>query len=73
MKNSKRHTGIIESFICAGGDVRQSARGMHVAQVSANGQLIIPKEVRRALCLQAGDEVMFRMDNKGKIVLQIPS
>jgi len=41
---------------------------MYQAQVSSKGQVVIPKEVRRAWGLQEGDRVVF-VEEGGRIVL----
>jgi antitoxin PrlF len=42
---------------------------MKTATISYKGQFAIPKELRDALHIKAGDEVTFKLD-KGKIVLE---
>ena len=42
---------------------------MNLARVSANGQITVPVEVRRALKLKAGDKVLFMQKENGEIVV----
>jgi AbrB family looped-hinge helix DNA binding protein len=42
---------------------------MKTATISYKGQVAIPKEIREALHIKAGDQVTFKVD-KGKIVLE---
>ncbi|OHB98118.1 MAG: hypothetical protein A2W74_03800 [Planctomycetes bacterium RIFCSPLOWO2_12_38_17] len=42
---------------------------MKTATISYKGQVAIPKEIREALHIKAGDQVTFKLD-KGKIVLE---
>jgi len=68
MKKRNRQAGIIESFVCNAGEVKHNARHIHIAQVTAGGQLSIPIEIRRALKLAKGDTLSFRSDGNGKII-----
>ena len=43
---------------------------MPVATVTSKGQITIPKKVRQALHLGAGDRVEFVIENGGKVLLQ---
>ncbi|MCC8141781.1 MAG: AbrB/MazE/SpoVT family DNA-binding domain-containing protein [Lachnospiraceae bacterium] len=43
---------------------------MNLAKVSANGQITVPVEIRRALGLQSGDKVLFWSNQDGEIVLK---
>lgn len=42
---------------------------MNVARVSANGQITVPVEIRRALRLNTGDKVLFFKKDNGEIVV----
>ena len=42
---------------------------MNLAKVSANGQITVPIEIRRALKLKEGDKVLFLQRENGEIVL----
>ncbi len=42
---------------------------MNVAKVSANGQITVPVEIRRALKLKEGDKVLFLQKENGEIVV----
>ena len=42
---------------------------MNVARVSANGQITVPVEIRRALRLNVGDKVLFFRKDNGEIVV----
>ena len=42
---------------------------MNVARVSANGQITVPVEIRRALRLEQGDKVLFFKKDNGEIVV----
>ena len=42
---------------------------MYVARVSANGQITVPVEIRRALRLKQGDKVLFFKKDNGEIVV----
>ena len=42
---------------------------MNVARVSANGQITVPVEIRRALRLKQGDKVLFFKKDNGEIVV----
>jgi AbrB family looped-hinge helix DNA binding protein len=37
----------------------------HEARVTSKGQVTIPKQVRRALRIRAGDALIFEMDEEG--------
>ena len=43
---------------------------MASATVTSKGQITIPKEIREALELEAGDRVAFRVDGDGRVVLE---
>ena len=42
---------------------------MNIARVSANGQITVPVEIRRALSLNKGDKVLFFKKDNGEIVV----
>jgi len=42
---------------------------VNVARVSANGQITVPVEIRRALRLEQGDKVLFFKKDNGEIVV----
>ena len=42
---------------------------MNLAKVSANGQITVPVEIRRALKLKEGDKVLFFQRENGEIVI----
>ncbi len=42
---------------------------MNLAKVSANGQITVPVEIRRALKLKEGDKVLFHQNANGEIVI----
>jgi AbrB family looped-hinge helix DNA binding protein len=42
---------------------------MNLAKVSANGQITVPLEVRRALDLKPGDKVLFIQNEMGQITI----
>jgi AbrB family looped-hinge helix DNA binding protein len=42
---------------------------MNLARVSANGQITVPVEIRRALKLKEGDKVLFHQNENGEIVV----
>jgi AbrB family looped-hinge helix DNA binding protein len=42
---------------------------MNLARVSANGQITVPVEIRRALRLKEGDEMLFFQKESGEIVV----
>lgn len=42
---------------------------MNLAKVSANGQITVPVEIRRALKLREGDKVLFFQKENGEIVV----
>jgi len=42
---------------------------MNVARVSANGQITVPVEIRRALKLKEGDKMLFFRKESGEIVV----
>lgn len=42
---------------------------MNIAKVSANGQITVPVEIRRALKLKEGDKVIFYQRENGEIVV----
>jgi AbrB family looped-hinge helix DNA binding protein len=42
---------------------------MNLAKVSANGQITVPVEIRRALRLKEGDKVLFFQKENGEIVV----
>jgi AbrB family looped-hinge helix DNA binding protein len=42
---------------------------MNLARVSANGQITVPVEIRRALKLKEGDKMLFFQKENGEIVV----
>ena len=42
---------------------------MNLAKVSANGQITVPVEIRRALRLREGDKVLFYQKENGEITV----
>ena len=42
---------------------------MNLARVSANGQITVPVEIRRALKLKEGDKMLFLQKENGEIVV----
>ena len=42
---------------------------MNLARVSANGQITVPVEIRRALNLKEGDKMLFFQKENGEIVV----
>jgi len=42
---------------------------MNLARVSANGQITVPVEIRRALKLKEGDKMLFFKKENGEIVV----
>ena len=42
---------------------------MNLARVSANGQITVPIEIRRALKLREGDKVLFLQKENGEIIV----
>lgn len=42
---------------------------MNLARVSANGQITVPIEIRRALKLKEGDKILFFQKDSGEIVV----
>jgi len=42
---------------------------MNVARVSANGQITVPVEIRRALRLKKGDKIIFMRNDNGEIIV----
>jgi len=42
---------------------------MNLARVSANGQITVPVEIRRALKLKEGDKVLFLQKENGEIIV----
>jgi len=42
---------------------------MNLARVSANGQITVPIEIRRALKLKEGDKILFLQKENGEIVV----
>lgn len=42
---------------------------MNLAKVSANGQITVPVEIRRALKLKEGDKLLFLQRENGEIVI----
>ena len=42
---------------------------MNLARVSANGQITVPVEIRRALRLKEGDKMLFFKKDNGEIVV----
>ena len=42
---------------------------MNLARVSANGQITVPVEIRRALRLKEGDKILFYQRENGEILI----
>jgi len=42
---------------------------MYLARVSANGQITVPVEIRRALKLKEGDKILFMQRDSGEFVV----
>lgn len=42
---------------------------MNLAKVSANGQITVPVEIRRALKLKEGDKVLFYRNANGEVTI----
>ena len=42
---------------------------MNLAKLSANGQVIVPLEIRRKLALKEGDKILFFERNNGEVVI----
>ena len=42
---------------------------MNLAKVSANGQITVPVEIRRALKLKEGDKILFHQKENGEITV----
>ena len=42
---------------------------MNLAKVSANGQITVPVEIRRALRLKEGDKILFYQKENGEITV----
>jgi len=42
---------------------------MNLARVSANGQITVPIEIRRALKLREGDKILFLQRENGEIIV----
>ena len=42
---------------------------MNIARVSANGQIIIPAEIRRLLKIKEGDKLLFLQKHNGEITV----
>ena len=42
---------------------------MNLAKVSANGQITVPVEIRRALKLREGDKVLFLRRENGEVII----
>jgi len=42
---------------------------MNLAKVSANGQITVPVEIRRALKLKEGDKILFYQKENGEITV----
>ena len=43
------------------------------AKITSKGQITIPKPVREALDLNAGDEVMFRVERSRAVIAKTPN
>ena len=43
---------------------------MNLAKISANGQITVPVEIRRALKLKEGDKMLFFQKENGEIVVK---
>ncbi|MBX2817689.1 MAG: type II toxin-antitoxin system PrlF family antitoxin [Saprospiraceae bacterium] len=41
------------------------------SRLSSKGQLTIPKKVREHLKLKQGDKIGFKIDHKGRVIMQI--
>ena len=42
---------------------------MNLAKISANGQITVPIEIRRLLCLKSGDKILFFQKPDGEVVM----
>ena len=42
---------------------------MNLARVSANGQIMVPAEVRKSLGLKPGDKILFTENDRGETVI----
>ena len=42
---------------------------MHLAKISANGQITVPVEIRQKLGLKSGDKILFFQNQNGEIVV----
>jgi len=42
---------------------------MNLAKLSANGQITVPIEIRRLLCLKPGDKILFFQKQNGEVVM----
>jgi len=42
---------------------------MNISKVSANGQITVPVEIRRALRLKKGDKILFSKKENGEIII----
>lgn len=45
----------------------------HAAKVTSKGQITIPKEVREALGITEGDQIVFRVDEHRAMVAKTPN
>ena len=45
----------------------------HAAKVTSKGQITIPKEVREALGITAGDQVVFRVEQHRALLAKTPN
>jgi AbrB family looped-hinge helix DNA binding protein len=43
---------------------------MNLAKISANGQITLPVEIRRALSVKPGDKVLFLQNQDGEILIR---
>ena len=42
---------------------------MNLVKLSANGQITVPAEIRRLLCLKSGDKILLYQNKSGEVVL----
>ena len=44
---------------------------MPTATITSKGQITIPKEIRNLLHLKSGDRVDFRIDEEGRLIMEV--